>query len=136
MTPKLFRVLLPVTDIDRAERFYREVLGVEGTRVSDGRHYFDLGGTILACFDPTADGDGYEASPNPEHIYIAVTDLDETSRRCQAEGVRLAEGELAGAPLGTIAMRPWGERSFYIEDPFGNPICFVDAATMFTGTSP
>ena len=29
--------------------------------------------------------------------------------------------------------RPWGERSFYLRDPFGNPLCFVDAATLFTG---
>jgi len=30
-------------------------------------------------------------------------------------------------------VRPWGERSFYAHDPFGNPLCFVDATTIFTG---
>ena len=35
--------------------------------------------------------------------------------------------------MGEIAERPWGERSFYATDPFGNKICFVDRATMFTG---
>jgi hypothetical protein len=34
---------------------------------------------------------------------------------------------------GQIALRPWGERSFYAKDPFGNPICFVDEQTVFTG---
>jgi len=29
--------------------------------------------------------------------------------------------------------RPWGERSFYAVDPFGNPLCFVDQKTLFTG---
>ena len=50
MPARLFRVILPVSDIDRAARFYGAVLGLEGVRVSNGRHYFDCGGTILACF--------------------------------------------------------------------------------------
>ena len=36
-------------------------------------------------------------------------------------------------PMGRIARRPWGERSFYLREPFGNPLCFVDSATLFTG---
>jgi hypothetical protein len=32
-----------------------------------------------------------------------------------------------------VAVRPWGERSFYADDPFGNGLCFVDAQTVFTG---
>jgi hypothetical protein len=35
--------------------------------------------------------------------------------------------------MGQIATRPWGERSFYTQDPFGNPLCFVDSNTLFTG---
>jgi catechol 2,3-dioxygenase-like lactoylglutathione lyase family enzyme len=54
----LYRVLVPVTDIERAQAFYSSVLGASGRRVSPGRHYFDCEGTILACFDPSADGDG------------------------------------------------------------------------------
>jgi hypothetical protein len=34
--------------------------------------------------------------------------------------------------MGAIARRPWGERSFYMRDPFGNPLCFVDEASLFT----
>ena len=58
MKARLYRVILPVDDIDRADRFYTELLGLAGERVSPGRHYFDCGGTILACYDPVADGDG------------------------------------------------------------------------------
>ena len=32
-----------------------------------------------------------------------------------------------------IVTQPWGERSFYAEDPFGNKLCFVDRSTLFTG---
>jgi hypothetical protein len=38
-----------------------------------------------------------------------------------------------GEPAGAICKRPWGERSSYAVDPFGNPLCFVDRATVFTG---
>ena len=133
MAPKLFRILIPASDIERATRFYRTVLACDGIRVSDGRHYFDLGGTIMACYDPRADGDGYDARPNPEHYYIAVDDLDKTFAQCQSVGAEFATGKLDGAPLGEIAVRPWGERCFYIKDPTGNPVCFVDSTTMFTG---
>ena len=60
-TPRLFRVIAPVTDIETAASFYAQLLALPG----------------------------------------------ET--------------------------RPWGERSFYGRDPFGNPICLVDSGTTFTG---
>jgi len=133
MNVKLFRVILPVTDINRAARFYEAVLGAEGKRVSAGRHYFDCGGTILACFDPRTDGDGYDPTPNPEWLYFAVDDLQATYEACLRAGATTCDGEVHGDPAGQIAQRPWGERSFYVEDPFGNKLCFVDRATLFTG---
>src|SRR5262245_11703398 len=82
----LFRVILPVSNIESAQRFYSAVLGSPGARVSPGRHYFDCGGTILACFDPIADGDGYQPTPIPEPIYLAVADLRATFAACRAAG--------------------------------------------------
>lgn len=132
--PHIFRVIVPVGDIDAAARFYAAVLGSAGRRVSPGRHYFDCEGTILACVDPLADGDGYAARPNPEPLYMAVADLQATWAACRAAGARFAAGAPPGVgPLGEIADRPWGERSFYIADPFGNPVCFVSRDTVFTG---
>lgn len=122
---RIFRVILPVADIEIAARFYRELLDQPGQRVSDGRHYFDCGGVILACFDPRRDGDDFDASPNPDHIYLAVSDVDATFVRAQRLNCREIEPK--------VAVRPWGERSFYLKDPFGNPICFVDEQTIFTG---
>jgi catechol 2,3-dioxygenase-like lactoylglutathione lyase family enzyme len=133
MSVELFRVILPVTDIDRAARFYGEVLGLEGRRVSSGRHYFDCGGTILACFDPGADGDAYAPGPNPEWLYFAVDDLEARFEAARRAGAKLPDDDVHGDPAGRIARRPWGERSFYAEDPFGNKICFVDRETKFTG---
>ena len=132
MNPKLFRIILPVSDVDGAARFYAAALGFPGRRVSPGRHYFDCDGTILACYDPRADGDTHDAKPNPDHVYFAVDDLDSTFEAVQQAGGTLSTSSEAG-PMGEIAERPWGERSFYATDPFGNKICFVDRTTVFTG---
>jgi len=123
--PRLFRVILPVSDIGVAERFYAQLLGIPGKRVSAGRHYFDCGGTILACFDPKADGDSFESAPNPDHVYFAVNDLEAAYDRTGNAGCQWIEEK--------IQTRPWGERSFYAKDPFGNPICLVDETTVFRG---
>lgn len=125
MAVRLFRVILPVADVNRASAFYARVLGFPGMRVSPGRHYFDCGGTILACFDPKADGDKFEARPNQDHVYFAVDDLEAVYERAKTAGCKSIEGQ--------IVKRPWGERSFYARDPYDNPICFVDAKTAFTG---
>ena len=122
--PRLFRVILPVFDIEAAAFFYARLLGAPGTRVSSGRHYFDCAGTILACYDALADGDPEPGGPNPQHVYFSVDDLDAAQMRAKDAGCR---------ELTAIEVRPWGERSFYARDPFGNPICFVDSQTLFTG---
>ena len=88
MKPKLFRVILPVSDINRAARFYETALGVQGMRVSKGRHYIDCDGVILACFDPRADGDAYDSTPNPEWIYFAVDDIRQMRDALVARGVQ------------------------------------------------
>jgi catechol 2,3-dioxygenase-like lactoylglutathione lyase family enzyme len=133
MTTKLYRVILPVADINQAATFYTQALGIEGQRVSRGRHYFDCGGTILACYDPRADGDDFDARPNQEHLYFAVADLEAVYQRVEKLGALSTEAGDGGLPMGKIATRPWGERSFYANDPFGTPLCFVDEKTIFTG---
>ncbi len=119
-------MVLPVSDIEVAASFYAGVLGIAGDRVSPGRHYFPCGGTILACYDALADGDPAQVGPNPQHVYFSVDDLEAVHER-----VRRRNGESV-TPNET---RPWGERSFYANDPFGNPVCFVDSKTLFTGSS-
>jgi predicted enzyme related to lactoylglutathione lyase len=116
-------VILPVKDIERATQFYAALLGASGSRVSPGRHYFGCGGVILACFDPRADGDPWDASPNPDHIYFSVPDLERTLKSASDAGAHI---------LRPIETQPWGERSFYCKDPFGNNLCFVAADTLFT----
>lgn len=123
-TPTLFRVVLQVSNLRQAVGFYRKVLGIDGVRVSSGRHYFHCGQAILVCYDPRADGDDFDPLQNPDYIYLAVEDLEAVFARVRESGGAIEE---------EIARRSWGERSFYSKDPFGNPVCFVDRTTVFTG---
>ena len=126
-TPRLYRVILPVTDIERATAFYATVFETPGLRVSPGRHYFDCAGTLLACYEPMADGDGGQGEwrfhPS-QYLYFAVPDLDDALERITSAGGTVTEG---------IELMPWGERMFYAQDPFGSRISFVDERTLFTG---
>jgi catechol 2,3-dioxygenase-like lactoylglutathione lyase family enzyme len=130
---RLFRVILPVDALEVAVRFYVALLDDPGMRVSPGRHYFRCGDVMLAVYNPAADGDARTPRPNFDHVYFAVDDLEAFFARAQRLGTLSKEIGDGGLPMGEIARRPWGERSFYLQDPFGNPLCIVDAATLFTG---
>jgi uncharacterized glyoxalase superfamily protein PhnB len=125
---KLYRVILPVRDIAKAAEIYERLLQAPGMRVSPGRHYFDCGGTILACYDPVADGDGEQGGwrhhPS-QYFYFAVADLEAALQRAREVGCEIVDGG--------IQRMPWGERMFWARDPFGNPISFVDERSVFTG---
>jgi len=128
---KLFRIALQIGDLDQASAFYSKLLDDPGRRISRGsRHYFDCGPVILALVDVAA---GHlEPKPIPDSVYFAVGNLDEVYERAKAMNC-LAKEDVHGADAGAIVKRPWGERSFYAEDPWGNGLCFVDEQTLFTG---
>jgi predicted enzyme related to lactoylglutathione lyase len=123
----LYRVILPVPDIEDATNFYASVFETAGSRVSPGRHYFDCEGTLLALYDPVADGDEVSSTWRYHHnqyLYFGVTDLEAVHGR-----LRTAGGVIDSA----IETMPWGERILYARDPFGSPIAFVDSKTIFCG---
>ena len=122
--PRLFRVILPAGDLTSSVAFYTAVFEEPGVPVSPGRHYFHCGSPLLAIVDPIADGET-RASPRPnsDHVYFSVSALDGWLERVGR----------AGAASDGIANRPWGERSFYCHDPYGNPLSFVEEGTEFTG---
>lgn len=125
---RIYRIILPVGNIQDAQRFYSALFQQEGERVSKGRHYFKIGDVILACYDPKADGD--DASPKwkkhaNEYIYFSVNNLEEIYSR-------LSQLRIKPTVIDTM---PWGERLFYASDPWGNNLCFVDNETLFLGSN-
>jgi len=99
---RLFRFIIPASNIEDAVTFYSAVLEQTGKRVSPGRHYFGCGSAILACVDPRADGDPWDAKPNPDHVYFAVDDLEACYKR--------VSGRPDGAILRPIETQPCGRR--------------------------
>lgn len=128
--PTLFRVTLQVPDLVEAVKFYETLLGVKGRAIHGARHYIDCGPVILAILDPTRGGE--EARPIPDYLYFSVGAIEAYHTRALGMGC-LSDADVHGESGGALVMRPWGELSFYVNDPFGNGLCFVDAATVFTG---
>jgi catechol 2,3-dioxygenase-like lactoylglutathione lyase family enzyme len=103
---RLFRVTIEVGDAEEASTFYRALFGQRPRPVGGSRAYLDCGPTILALLSTAEPPRG-----TPEYLYFEVDDLE----------------------AGEIVTRPWGERSFYAEDPWSNHLCFVQSGTLFIG---
>ena len=79
--------------------------------------------------DPSAGG--MTPTPGPKSLYFAVTDVEAVHKRAQALNA-LAPYKVHGEPAGAVTKRPWGERSFYVVDPWGNDLFFVEEGTLYT----
>lgn len=125
-TPRLFRINIEVGELDRAAEFYGELLGLGGRPQMGGRVYFRAGDVTLQVVQVP------EPQLAAKALYFAVADLDAVHAR--AASLDCLSGEMVhGTPAGDPVVRPWGERSFYADDPWGNPLCFVDEGTIYAG---
>jgi hypothetical protein len=127
--PALFRLNIEVGDLDRAAAFYGELLSQPGRKQAGSRCYFSAGPVTLQVVDVSSAG---RPHPAAKALYFLVRDLDAVFRRAEALAC-LSDEDVHGEPGGAIAVRPWGERSFYAEDPWRNPLCFVEAGTTYPG---
>ena len=125
-TPRLFRLNVEVGDIDRAASFYAELLGLEARPQMGSRVYLSAGAVTLQVVQVP------EPHPAAKALYFTVGDLDALHARADALGC-LSPDSVHGTPAGAALVRPWGERSFYADDPWGNPLCFVEEGTVYEG---
>jgi catechol 2,3-dioxygenase-like lactoylglutathione lyase family enzyme len=123
--PSLFRLNIEVGDIAEAQRFYERLLGVEGRPQMGRRCYFETGVTLQVV---QAD----EPHTAAKALYFLTSDLDGLHRTASELGC-LSDEVVHGEPGGQPVVRPWGERSFYADDPWGNPLCFVETGTVYAG---
>jgi predicted enzyme related to lactoylglutathione lyase len=123
MSVILYQVDLPVSDMDRAESFYQQLLDVPNRRESPERHHFDCGEMVLTCYQAGQDQEPIENVTAASHeIFFAVDDLETMFLQAQQAGCASLDEE--------IINHPWGYRSFAARDPFGNSIVFMDEASM------
>jgi len=128
--PRVFRLNIEVGDLEAAASFYGKLLGSVGRKQAGSRCYFECGDVTLQVLDVSSGG--APLHPLPKALYFTVGDLDAVHARASALGC-LSRDDVHGSPAGEIAVRPWGERSFYVEDPWKNPLCFVDQGTVYGG---
>ena len=124
--PQFFRLNIEVGDLEKAIGFYTRLLALDGRRQPGNRVYFNAGPVTLQVLQVSAPHTAAKA------LYFTVKDLEAAFARAKELGC-LSQESVHDAPGGGIVVRPWGERSFYALDPWGNPLCFVEEGTVYTG---
>ena len=124
--PSMFRINVEVGDIDKAAEFYGRLLGLVGRKAPGSRCYFSCGPVTLQVVAVP------QPHPAAKALYFTVNNLDAIFERARTLGC-LSRKEVHGVSGGAITVRPWGERSFYAEDEWDNPLCFVQAGTVYGG---
>lgn len=127
--PSLFRINVEVGNLDQAAEFYGKLFGLVGRKQAGSRCYFTCGPVTLQVVDVSTSG---KPHPAAKALYFLVNDLDAVFARAKALGC-LSKEDVHGVSGGAISVRPWGERSFYAEDKWRNPLCFVEAGTIYPG---
>ena len=127
--PKFFRLNVEVGNLESAISFYTKLLGVEGRKQAGSRCYFECGPVTLQVLDVSS-----QRQPHPaaKALYFTVNDLEAVYERAKDLHC-LSESDVHDAAGGGIVVRPWGERSFYVHDSWGNPLCFIEEGTVYTG---
>jgi catechol 2,3-dioxygenase-like lactoylglutathione lyase family enzyme len=131
-------LVVGVTDMDRALAFYRDVLGMDvvfetlisgepfdavlhAKRTQQGRVVGGLlGGLMIELLSlgtkPAADKPGRRGITGIQNVSLSVTDLDDTHRRI---------GD-AGYPPEQEPFEIGGVRMFFVKDPDGTPVEFIE----------
>lgn len=120
---EILETCLCVDDLDAAERFYSQVLGLEFVDRQPGRHvFFRCGRRMFLLFNPAASEQPQGTLPphgsrGPGHVAFAVTasELEEWRKQLTAAGV-VIEAEIDWSGKG---------RSIYFRDPAGNSVEFA-----------
>lgn len=116
--PALTLVTLHVHDIDRAIRFYREVLALpEGEHVLPVKWAeFKLGGVTLGLHQDDHE-QGHRAPGGSSGFYIAVPNVDDFIAKCETKGARIGD-KPTDYPYGRVGT---------LLDPDGNELMFIQA---------
>ena len=131
-------LVVGVTDMDRALAFYRDVIGMEvvfetlisgepfdavlhATRMREGRVVGGLlGGLMVELLSlgtkPPAEKPARHGITGIQNVSLSVTDLDETHRRIAA----------AGYAPDQVPFEIGGVRMFFVKDPDGTPVEFIE----------
>jgi catechol 2,3-dioxygenase-like lactoylglutathione lyase family enzyme len=102
-------ISVPVTDMERAKRFYEETLGLP--RISErGFPEYQLGENVsVYLLDMTQVGSSFQG-PHTAHVALRVPDVAEARKELEAKGVAF-EGDILDTSVCHMA---------FVKDPDGN----------------
>jgi predicted enzyme related to lactoylglutathione lyase len=112
MDMKLELVPVPVTDVDRAKRFYVDQVGFNADhdyQVTDTLRFVQLTPPGSACSIVMGTGVTDMAPGSQQGLQVVVTDIEEAKRELTGRGVATTD----------IDDQPWG-RFIHFSDPDGN----------------
>ena len=120
---RVLEACLYATNLDAAERFYVDVLGLERYSAMPGRHvFFRCGAGMFLVFNPArTSGEPSlvggalvpaHGATGPGHVAFAVADADIPAWRARLDA--------AGVAIESEVTWPRGGRSLYLRDPAGN----------------
>lgn len=125
----ILETIVYTTDLDAAEAFYRDVLGLELASKTPGRQvFFRIGQQMLLIFNPLA-----TVEPPPPGAKLPIPPHGATGEGhvCfSASGEEItawrAVLEAKGIPIEADFDWPGGGRSIYFRDPAGNCLEFAE----------
>jgi catechol 2,3-dioxygenase-like lactoylglutathione lyase family enzyme len=121
--------VLYADDLDAAEAFYRDVLGLPVVAREADRHvFFRCGDQVLLIFNPaeTSKPPSSGSLPVPQHGSAGPGHLCFRATGQEIERWR-ARLEQAGTAIESDFEWPQGGRSIYFRDPAGNSLEFAEA---------
>lgn len=125
----ILEAALYVSDLDEAERFYGDILGLERIAKVEGRHvFFRCGNAVLLLFDPETT----KVPPAPDaRLPVPAHGSRGEGHLCfsaPAEEIEMWKTRLEQQDIVIEADFEWpkGGRSIYFRDPFGNSLEFAE----------
>lgn len=128
---RILETCLYVDDLDAAEKFYQDVMGLEFYAKQEGRHvFFRCGTTMFLLFDPKGTSDpslpfGGHGSHGPGHAAFEIGEDEIAAWRDYLTS--------CGVPIDSETDWPSGGHSLYFRDPAGN---ILEVATRSTWVWP
>ena len=107
MQVKRIMANIATADIDKANSFYRDILGLEV--LMDHGWLCTYGNHQTMTVQISIASQGGSDTPVPD-LSIEVDDVDTALQRCRKAGLPIEYGPVD---------EPWGVRRFYVRDPFG-----------------
>jgi catechol 2,3-dioxygenase-like lactoylglutathione lyase family enzyme len=115
LTDKRSYTTIPVSDLARANKFYRETLGLTVDMDTDGGVMYSSGGTQIFVYPSR-----YKASGHTQMSWV-VDDIKEEVAALKAKGIKFDEFDIPGVKtVDGIAQSGPNVLTAYFRDPDGN----------------